>query len=65
MHMAGCRNLGKVGDAEHLERLADAPHSLSYRIGNATADTGIDLVENQRLARRICGSQGPDGQHDA
>ena len=43
-------NLGKVGDSEHLGTLAEALERVGDCVRCATPDTGVDLVEDERLA---------------
>ena len=43
-------NLRQVRDAEHLERRAERPQLPADDVGDAPADAGVDLVEDQARA---------------
>src|SRR5438876_274808 len=58
-------DLRQVGDAEHLALLAEASQRPADRLGDAAADAGIDLVENQRADRRSLRRDHLDRQADA
>jgi hypothetical protein len=54
-----------VGDGQHLAVAPELLHQPADGLGHRAADTGIDLVEDQRLRRsQLAGGDG-DRQRDA
>ena len=51
---AAGRDLRRVGDDEHLRRLAQRLQPAADGVGGGAADAAVDLVEDQRQAR-ACG----------
>ncbi len=58
------RDLGQVGDAQHLARVAERAQALTDRAGGLAADAGVDLVEHQR-PRRADPRDGHQREHHA
>src|SRR5712691_816129 len=58
------RDLWQVRDAQDLEPLPQRLQSRTDDVSDAAADTGIDLVEDQRLAWRVFGRQRLQRQHN-
>ena len=56
------RDLGQVGDAQHLVVARQPPQAAAHRVGRAAADARVDLVEHEgrRVVRR--GEHLLDGQ---
>ena len=59
------RDLGQVRDAQDLVATGEAPQAAPERIGAPPADTGIDLVEDERRGRIGLGEDALDGERDA
>src|SRR5438093_2180624 len=53
-----------MGDAEDLPRPAELRELAADGFGHGAADSGVDLVEDQRRAALLCGGQGLEGEHD-
>src|SRR5262245_53744077 len=58
----GC-NLGQVRDAEYLKLPSQLAELRAYRVGHASSDSGIDLVEHKRLAQLIGRRDALERQH--
>ena len=56
-------NLRQVRNAEHLETLGQRLQPGADHVRDAPPDSRVDLVEDQRLARRIAGRQRLERQH--
>src|SRR5512133_684445 len=57
MTLRAARDLRQVGDRQHLRPAREALERLAHRVCGLPADTGVDLVEDHRLAaadRRDC-----------
>ena len=62
MPLAG--HLGQVGHAQHLPLVAQLPQSPAHDFGDAAADAGIDLVEDEAGNARAAGGDDLNGQGD-
>ena len=62
---AGGGNLRQVRDAEDLEALAERAQLLAHHRRDPPADAGVDLVEDERLARLVGRGQRLQRQHHA
>ena len=60
----GC-NLRQMGDSNHLPALSHTAEYIRHTRSHAAADTGINLIEDDRRQRRGIGSQCLDRQHDS
>src|SRR4029078_81169 len=65
MRFRGARDLRKVRDREHLRALGKAAEGLRDRMGRATADARVDLVEDDRRLARARVGDGAKREGDA
>ena len=61
MAFGAARDLGEVGDREHLSPLGQAGEGIGDGMRRPAADAGVDLVEDQRLPA----PDGGDRERDA
>ena len=57
------RDLRQMGDAQHLKALAKRTQSRPHDVGNASANAGINFIEDERLSRLVARGHGLEGEH--